>query len=74
MIYLITLNNEIKLKIAKVKMQSYKEKRDEEKTAEGNHSNPNSMESQQFANLPEKLLNTMKREKKPFTYTPLSVG
>lgn len=33
-----------------------------------------SMQEKQFANLPDKLMNTMKREKKPFTYTPLAVG
>lgn len=55
-------------------MQTYKEKRDNEKAAQITRPGPTSMESQQFANLPEKLLNTMKREKKPFTYTPLSVG
>lgn len=27
---------------------------------------------QQYANLPDKLLNTMGKEKKPFTYTPLA--
>lgn len=53
------------------KLPTYKEQRDLQRAAEA----PNaSMESRQFANLPDKLLNTMKREKKPFTYTPLSVG
>lgn len=29
---------------------------------------------QQYANLPPQLMNTMAKDKKPFTYTPLAVG
>lgn len=47
-----------------------KEKADAAKAADP----AKSMQETQFANLPDKLMNTMKREKKPFTYTPLSVG
>lgn len=35
---------------------------------------PEQIQKAQFAHLPDKLLNTMGKERKPFTYTPQGVG
>ena len=32
------------------------------------------IEKQQYAHLPDKLLNAMSKDKKPFTYTPSGIG
>lgn len=32
------------------------------------------IEKQQYANLPDKLMNTLTKDKKPFTYTPQGVS
>lgn len=32
------------------------------------------MQSDQYTNLPPQLMNSMTKDKKPFTYTPLAVG
>lgn len=32
------------------------------------------IEKQQYAKLPDKLLNTLNKDKKPFTYTPCGVS
>lgn len=55
-------------------MPTYKEIKEKNDEIKKNEAAKSSMEGSQFANLPDKLMNTMKREKKPFTYTPLSVG